>query len=437
MDKSNNSGGSTPFKNSNVSGQTENLNQDKQFQDDSNPRSSHASYKDQTMESKLDRDNPDTKSSFKDQPMSGNVTSGGSFGTSGGQSGSHDPTSAGRFTSGNSTSGKVSQGNPMEDIGKMDLSPSAAGYGDPKSFQAKGTDGSKRLDERESERVDTRDPTSSFQDPMYKSEKSDKSDTFRSDQSYRSDKDSSSSWNQQSDKNLKSDTSSWNNKSDSSKSDKSDTSSWNKSDKDSSNWNSNQSNSMNQSDKNSKSDKSDSSSWNNNKSDSSKSDTSSWNKSDKDSSTWNSNQSNSMNQSDKNSKSDTSSWNNKSEKKSDPTSDRMDLSNWKSADSDNIDSSKDSKDMKVEHNAEKHEFIVRLSGGEDAKLSYKEIGKDKVDFFRTYVPPQQRHQEIGQKLGEHALDWAKQKNLKTKLSCDFLSSKFSEDPKYEKIIATE
>jgi predicted GNAT family acetyltransferase len=350
--------------------------------------------------------------------MSGNVTTG--------TSGTHDPTTAGRVTSGNSTSGKVSQGNPLEDIGKMDLSPSAAGYSDPQSFKAKGTEGSQRLDQGESERVDTRDPTSSFQDPMLKSEKSDKSDKFRSDQSYRTDKDSSTS-----------------NKSE--KSDKSDSASWNKSEK---------SEKSDKSEKSEKSDKSDSASWNKSDTDTwnqsdktAKSDTSAWNlgqesgKSDKDSSTWNQSGKTDTSSATWN-KSDKSMNNSETARKPDPTSDRMDLGSWKSADSNNMnagskDMNADAKNMKVEHNAEKHEFVVRFPGGEDAKLSYKELGNDKVDFFRTYVPPKERGQEVGAMLGEHALDWAKQKNLKTKLSCDYLSTKFGEDPKYEQIIATE
>jgi predicted GNAT family acetyltransferase len=70
----------------------------------------------------------------------------------------------------------------------------------------------------------------------------------------------------------------------------------------------------------------------------------------------------------------------------------------------------------VIHQEDNHRFIVELDG-EPAKLDYRFIRGDKVDFTSTYVPFRQRGKGLAEALVEAGLSWARFQGLEIEASC--------------------
>ena len=84
--------------------------------------------------------------------------------------------------------------------------------------------------------------------------------------------------------------------------------------------------------------------------------------------------------------------------------------------------------MNISHNPDQQEFVMGL-GSTKAVLQYRLLpasagGKARVDFTRTYVPPEFRGQGHAEALVKHGLSWASQQGLKVQACCwyvrDFL-----------------
>lgn len=87
----------------------------------------------------------------------------------------------------------------------------------------------------------------------------------------------------------------------------------------------------------------------------------------------------------------------------------------------------------VQHDEQQHRFVLAVNGGE-AVLYYDPIDPATVDFRSTYVPPVLRGKNVGTRLVCHALDWARQHDLRVVPSCWFVSNVAGRLPEYADIL---
>lgn len=61
--------------------------------------------------------------------------------------------------------------------------------------------------------------------------------------------------------------------------------------------------------------------------------------------------------------------------------------------------------------------------GAEAKLQYRMVDANTVDFYRTYVPESFRGHAIAQKLVRAGFDWAQAQGLHIQASCSYVAAK--------------
>lgn len=84
----------------------------------------------------------------------------------------------------------------------------------------------------------------------------------------------------------------------------------------------------------------------------------------------------------------------------------------------------------VEHLSNQHEFVYKI-GNDKAYLDYQ-FDKDGVmDMQHTIVPQAFQGQGVGKLLAQAAFDYAKENNLKMRLTCPFLKNYLDKNPKEE------
>ena len=64
-------------------------------------------------------------------------------------------------------------------------------------------------------------------------------------------------------------------------------------------------------------------------------------------------------------------------------------------------------------------FVASI-GGDEATLLYTQAGARTLDFTRTYVPEALRHQNIGEAIVKHALDYAAANAYEVIPTCPFV-----------------
>lgn len=75
--------------------------------------------------------------------------------------------------------------------------------------------------------------------------------------------------------------------------------------------------------------------------------------------------------------------------------------------------------LSVRHDAQTHQFEVVVDG-ERAYLAYMDLGKQTLDFYRTFVPDVLRGQGIAAALAEAALDYAQSSGYSVIPSCSYV-----------------
>lgn len=90
--------------------------------------------------------------------------------------------------------------------------------------------------------------------------------------------------------------------------------------------------------------------------------------------------------------------------------------------------------MEIRHDEKRRRFVSAVEGGE-AVLDYDRVGRDTLDYKHTFVPPEHRGRGIAERLVRHALDYARDNQLKVIPTCPFVASVIEEHPEYEPLIA--
>ena len=101
--------------------------------------------------------------------------------------------------------------------------------------------------------------------------------------------------------------------------------------------------------------------------------------------------------------------------------------------------------MDIQHEPEVGRFYApigereeNLAPIEDANwgmtLRYRTVSDDVVDFRSTLVPPHLRGRGLGSELVQHALDWARESDVKVIPSCPFVSRFLEDHPEYQDLV---
>lgn len=75
--------------------------------------------------------------------------------------------------------------------------------------------------------------------------------------------------------------------------------------------------------------------------------------------------------------------------------------------------------IEVRHDTDSHRFEVVLDGGK-AYLAYMDLGKQTLDFYRTFVPDELRGRGIAAALAEEALSYAESSGYSVIPSCSYV-----------------
>ena len=72
--------------------------------------------------------------------------------------------------------------------------------------------------------------------------------------------------------------------------------------------------------------------------------------------------------------------------------------------------------MDVQHQPDRDRFVVDNDQSESV-LEYRLLPDNRIDFSRTYVPPELRGQGIAEKLVRTGIAWARQQGYSMQASC--------------------
>ena len=72
--------------------------------------------------------------------------------------------------------------------------------------------------------------------------------------------------------------------------------------------------------------------------------------------------------------------------------------------------------------------------GEEALLQYRLLPGGAWEYLHTFVPQSLRHKGIGEQIAKFALDFARDNNLKIKVSCPFVSQYLESHPEYDDLL---
>jgi len=87
----------------------------------------------------------------------------------------------------------------------------------------------------------------------------------------------------------------------------------------------------------------------------------------------------------------------------------------------------------IEHDATGRRFIARIDGKE-AYLEYRPVRTGVVDYVTTYTPPALRERHIASTIVRHALDHARDRELKVIPSCWFVAGYIERHREYEELL---
>lgn len=90
--------------------------------------------------------------------------------------------------------------------------------------------------------------------------------------------------------------------------------------------------------------------------------------------------------------------------------------------------SQTSHNIVVVHNKERLEFTIDLEGHDSAYLKYRPLSSDGVDMYTTVVPRSLEGRGIAKLLAIQAFSFAREEDLKIKLSCWYLAGYLNRHP---------
>ncbi len=92
--------------------------------------------------------------------------------------------------------------------------------------------------------------------------------------------------------------------------------------------------------------------------------------------------------------------------------------------------------LNIQHDPTKAKFFAG-AGGREAYLSYTAEDDSTLDYRRTLVPEEQRHQGVGERIVVHALEYARENRYRVIPTCGFVRWVVEQHPEYQKLLAPE
>lgn len=93
-------------------------------------------------------------------------------------------------------------------------------------------------------------------------------------------------------------------------------------------------------------------------------------------------------------------------------------------------------DFTIEHDKKEQQFYAVIQG-KTAKLEYSAITDGStLDYYSTFVPPELRGHQVGEKIVLFALKYAKDHHLKIIPTCPFVKRIVERHPEFKTLIAT-
>lgn len=74
---------------------------------------------------------------------------------------------------------------------------------------------------------------------------------------------------------------------------------------------------------------------------------------------------------------------------------------------------------KIQHDPRARQFFV-VEDGYKCYLSYMDLGKQTLDYYRTFVPPALRGRGLAARITEYALNYARQSGYTVIPSCSYV-----------------
>ena len=90
-------------------------------------------------------------------------------------------------------------------------------------------------------------------------------------------------------------------------------------------------------------------------------------------------------------------------------------------------------DVIVTHDVQRRRFVARV-GESMSHLVYRPKGRGTVDFLSTYVAPEVRGRQVGERLVCEALSWARDEGLAVVPTCWFVDTVVRRHPEYEPLL---
>ena len=91
-------------------------------------------------------------------------------------------------------------------------------------------------------------------------------------------------------------------------------------------------------------------------------------------------------------------------------------------------------EIKHQDNGSKGEFYIGEAEQHLAEMSYSWAGDDKFIIDHTWVDDSLRGQHVGRHLLDHAVELARQKQVKILPLCPFAKSEFNKDPSIHDVL---
>ena len=80
-------------------------------------------------------------------------------------------------------------------------------------------------------------------------------------------------------------------------------------------------------------------------------------------------------------------------------------------------------------------YVVRLSEGLEAEMTYRKLGSLVIAIDHTYVPPEYRGNTIAQKLVDRGIADARSAGIKIKPECSYVVAQFRRHPEWADLLA--
>ena len=91
-------------------------------------------------------------------------------------------------------------------------------------------------------------------------------------------------------------------------------------------------------------------------------------------------------------------------------------------------------EINIRQNEERNRFEAAVDGGL-AVLNYVQAGDSRIAYVHTEVPDELEGQGIGSALAKHALEYARDNDLRVTPSCPFVQAYIRRHPEYQDLVS--